>query len=353
MKLPIWSTNARPSVRARSLIKPHDSIGILVVILIASFFSFSCGKQKTDSTELRKISIRLPIPVIDVAFSPYYIAIDSGLFKKEGLEVSIRPGTPELNPVKMVSQGIDEFGILGGPELLFMARSKGAPIKAFMQIHKDADFVVLLTLEESEITSLEQLQNKKVGFFYGHISTDILRILFKKENIEIEEVDVGFDYGQLLTGQLAAQWAFRTTAAISLHERGIKLKVIKPSDYEVKTQGHVIVASEELMVNDSDLVQKFTNAVLGAIKICLDNPDAAVQAAIKRDPNISVKIGQRQIDIYNQTIQNNKNIGWISLEDMEQTKAQMLSADLISPDFDVQASFDLKFLKTNQGDESK
>ena len=41
---------------------------------------------------------------------------------------------------------------------------------------------------------LQQLEDKKIGFFYGHISTDVLHNLLNKYNIDYEEVDVGFTF---------------------------------------------------------------------------------------------------------------------------------------------------------------
>ena len=87
---------------------------------------------------IANVSMRLPIPVVDTAFSPYYLAVDKGIFAKHGLNVKIEPGTPELNPVKMLAQGTDQFAVLGGPEILFSARSKGAQIVGTALLHKDA-----------------------------------------------------------------------------------------------------------------------------------------------------------------------------------------------------------------------
>lgn len=94
---------------------------------------------------IANVSMRLPIPVVDTAFSPYYLAVDKGIFAKYGLNVKLEPGTPELNPVKMLAQGTDQFAVLGGPEILFSARSKGAQIVGTALLHKDANFVTLLT----------------------------------------------------------------------------------------------------------------------------------------------------------------------------------------------------------------
>src|SRR5438046_1436831 len=125
-------------------------------------------------------------------------------------------GSKELNPVKTVATNQDTFGVLGGPDTLLVARSKGQPLQAIAVLHRNSNFPCLLALKSSGITKVEQLTGKKVGFFYGHISTDVLRSFLRKTGVKVEEVDVGFDYTQLINGGVAAQWAFTVTAGIDL-----------------------------------------------------------------------------------------------------------------------------------------
>ncbi len=318
---------------------------VLFIISVIYLFNSQSFNLSEKTLSLQRISLRLPIPVADTAFSPYYLAVDKGIFAKYGFDVTLEPGTPELNPVKMVSQGMDDFGVLGGPELLFSGRNKGATITGIALLHKDSNFVVLLTLKEKEINELKDLQNKSVGFFYGHISTDILRMLFKKNNIKVNEVDVGFDYGSLITGSIDAQWAFRSTAGITLPAKGIEVNVISPADYGIRTNGHMIIVNDSLLKNNPGLVQRFTDALVEAINFALSNEDEAIAATIARDPNFSYDIGKKQLSIYNNAILRNKPIGWIHEEDMQIASKQMIEAGLISEYFDANSAFTNRFLK--------
>lgn len=189
------------------------------------------------------------------------------------------------------------------------------------------------------------MQNKSVGFFYGHISTDILRMLFKKNNIKVNEVDVGFDYGSLITGSIDAQWAFRSTAGITLPAKGIEVNVISPADYGIRTNGHMIIVNDSLLKNNPGLVQRFTDALVEAINFALSNEDEAIAATIARDPNFSYDIGKKQLSIYNNAILRNKPIGWIHEEDMQIASKQMIEAGLISEYFDANSAFTNRFLK--------
>ncbi len=246
----------------------------------------------------------------------------------------------------MVAQGSNDFGVVGGPELLFSARAKGAPLVGLALLHKNSNFVVVITLANSGITKISDLAGKKVGFNYGHISTDVLRMLFKKVGVSVEEVDVGFDYGQFLSQKIAAEWGFRTTAGINLPARGIQIKMISPADYGIVTQGHMLITNERMIQERPDVVQHFLNAVLEATEYSTNHVQEAIESTIQRDPNFKWEVGEKQMEIYNKTILQNSRIGWISSEEMMQTKKQMLSVALIPENFDINAAYTTRFLET-------
>ena len=318
---------------------------VLFSLLIAIFF-VSCKEKKSNvGNKVDEISIRLPIPVVDGGFVPYYLAQDKGIFEKYNLKVKLEPGSTELNPVKMVGQGVDQFAIVGGPELLMTARSKNVAIKAIGLLHVNANFVTILTKKDSPYTKLSDLQGKKVGFNYGHISTDVLRSLFLQENITVEEVDVAFNYNLFLADQLPAQWAFTTTAGLTLREKGYEFNDISPADYGIITHGHTIITNEKLIKENPDLVRRFMSAIIEATNYSLEHVDESIKAMQNRDKDFSVSLAEKQLKINNQTILNNSDVLWVEASLLEDTKNRLVRLKIIPDDFDLNASFDNSFLK--------
>lgn len=305
-------------------------IAAVILLCVAAVLIFVFRNDNTSDAEKTGISLRLPIPIVDMAFAPYYVAADRGIFESHALDVVIEPGSAELNPVALVAQGVDDFGVLGGPELLLRARSQGLPLVGIALTHVDSDFVVLLTRTESGITELPQLAGQRVGFFFGHISTDILRMLFAINKVQIEEVDVGFDYSPLLTGRVAAEWAFRTTAGIQLPARGERINIISPAAYGIHTHGHVLVTNEDNVRTRPELVQRFVDAFLEATQYELDHPDDAIAAAQSRDASFSVEVAKKQIEIYHAAIKRNPQIGAFPKNAVERAWSQMQSAGVVA-----------------------
>ena len=290
---------------------------VAVVALMAVWLGACQGAEEAGSSASAapvEISVRLPIPVVDVAFSPYYLAQDEGYFADEGLSVTIEPGSAELNPVRMVEAGVDEFAVLGGPELLMSARANGAGLVGIALIHADANFPVILSLAESGIDTPAALNGKRIGFFLAHISTDVLRAFLSQESVDYTEVDIGFNYSTLLSGQVDASWAFRTTAGITLPAQGVELNVIDPGDYGITSQGHLVVTHERTIAESPDLVRAFLRAVAAGAQHGIDHPGDAVASAMRRDTNFTEQIGNAQIAIYNETIQRNRVFGWMDAD---------------------------------------
>lgn len=295
----------------------------LIIVIICFASCTGCNNNKSKLTE---VSVRLPIPVADGAFAPYYVAQDKGIFEKYGLKVTLESGSAELNPIKMVDLGKNQFGILGGPELLMTGISKGAKITGIGLLHKNSDFVVILTKKNSKYKTLQDLDGQKVGFNIAHISTDVLRSLFIKENIKVEEVDVGFNYNLFIADEIPAEWAFRTTAAITLPTKGVELNIISPADFGIKTHGHTLIVNNIFLKNNPEVVKSFLTAIIEATEYSLNNLDETVKITSERDKSLTDDIIRKQLAIYNKTILSNEKIFWIDEDCLKETKERLIRA---------------------------
>jgi len=316
---------------------------VLCVIAAAVFVYTSHHQLAVKSPN--HVSLRLPIPIVEAGSAPFFVAVDKGFYRDEGLDVDIRMGSKELNPVKMVATGTDTFGVLGGPDTLLVARSNGAPLTAIMILHRNANLSVVISLVSSKISKVEDLRDKKIGFYYGHISTDILRDLFRSQHVPIKEVDVGFDYSPLINKQVAASWGFRTTAGLDLPAQGIQINMINPVDYGIVSHGYTVFAKDQTLSANPDIVERFTIATLRGIRYTVDHPEDANQSLLKRDPNLDPALSLKRLLLYNAVMSSTPAYppGYMDSQMFQETYDRLKAVGVITKEFDPKTAFTKQF----------
>ena len=325
-------------------------LAILVLVLVVVVMISPWKKEPLDGQgpgARTSISVRFPIPIVESGQTTFYVAQDRGYYADENLDVTFEMGSRELNPVKMVASGQDDFAILGGPDALLVARSKGQPLKAIAIIHRNSNFPCILTLKSSGLTRLEQLQGKQIGFFYGHISTDVLRNVLRRNGIEYTEVDVGFNYAQLIAGKIDAEWAFTVTAGLELPTKGVEINIISPADYGVVTHGYTIFATEETIREEPDMVLRFLRASLKGIKYTVENPEQANESLIKKDPNLDRSLCLKRQLAYNAVTSHSDEYppGYINKAMLQETYDRLVEEQVIETPFDVSGAYTTEFLE--------
>jgi ABC-type nitrate/sulfonate/bicarbonate transport system substrate-binding protein len=319
-----------------------------VAVANIALLAASCTPREEQGQETAPLeaSVRFPIPIVEAGQTPFYVALDRGYYAQEGLNVRFEMGSRELNPVKTVALGQNDFGVLGGPDALLTARSKGQPLKAVAVLHRNSNFPVLLTLKSSGITKVAQLRGAKVGLFYGHISTDVLRNLFRRQNVNVTEVDVGFDYNQLITRRIKAEWAFRVTAGLDLPAQGVQVNVINPADYGIRSHGYTIFATDKTVAARPELVERFLRATLKGVQYTVANPDSALVSLLKRDSKLDPALNLKRQLLYNEVTSNSAQFpaGFMDAAMFQETYDRLVEEKVIERPFAVRDAYTTAFL---------
>ncbi len=320
----------------------------LPILALISLVAVSCSNRRTQTvTGGAHVNVRFPIPIVEAGQTPFYVAKDKGFYSDERLDVAFQMGSRELNPVKTVATSQDMFGVLGGPDTLLVARSTGQPLKAIAVLHRNSNFSCLITLKSSGITKLSQLQGKKIGFNYGHISTDVLHALLRKGGIHYTEVDVGFDYNQLIAGKIDAEWAFTVTAGLDLPAKGIEINIINPVDYGIVTQGYTLFATDDTLSRQSDVVLRFLRATFRGVKYTVENPQDANHSLLKRDPTINAALSLKRLKEYNAVTSDSEQYppGYMDHEMFQSTYDRLVEDKVIARPFDPDQAYTTQFLE--------
>ena len=103
--------------------------------------------------------------VTQAQFGGYYVAKDKGFYEEEGLDVTIKPGGPDIAPVQVLAGGGADVVVEWMPAAL-AAREKGLPIVNIAQPFKRSG-MMLTCRKETGIASPADFRGRTLGVWFS------------------------------------------------------------------------------------------------------------------------------------------------------------------------------------------
>lgn len=105
--------------------------------------------------------------VTQAQFAGYYVALDQGFYKDVDLDVTIKPGAPDISPPQVLAGGGADVMLNWMPSAM-AARERGVPVVNIAQPFKRSG-LMLTCRKETGITSPEDFKGKTIGvWFFGN-----------------------------------------------------------------------------------------------------------------------------------------------------------------------------------------
>ena len=102
--------------------------------------------------------------VTQTQFAGYYVAQDKGFYKEEGLNVTIKPGGPDIGPMQVLAGGGADVAVDWMPSAL-AAREKGLSAVNIAQPFKSSG-MMLTCRKDRGVNSVSDLKGKNLGVWY-------------------------------------------------------------------------------------------------------------------------------------------------------------------------------------------
>src|SRR5687768_8987055 len=185
------------------------------------------GGADCDSTDSVTLQLKW---VTQAQFAGYYAAEEEGFYEDECLDVTIKPGGPDIVPEQVVLGGQAEFGIDWLDNLL-ATRDQGEEIVNVAQVFARSGMTEV-SFKEKGIDSIEDLRGKKVGVWLGGNEHKLFAALTKNgidPQKDTEIVAQPFDMNLLLNGEVDA------AAAMTYNELAQVLEQKNPETGELYT----------------------------------------------------------------------------------------------------------------------
>nr|WP_244629632.1 ABC transporter substrate-binding protein [Martelella limonii] len=230
--------------------------------------------------------------VTQAQFAGYYVALEKGFYEEEGLDVTIKPGGPDIAPAQVLAGGGADVIVDWMPSAL-ATREKGVPLVNIAQPFKTSG-MMLTCLKENNVTSPEDFPGKTLGvWFYGNeypflswmahlgIPTD-----GGPEGVTV--LKQGFNVDPLLQKQAACISTMTYNEYWQVVDAGIaedQLNTFKYEDEGVATLEDGLYVLEDDLADPKfkeDMV-KFVRASMKGWKWAEENPDEAAEIVLDYD----------------------------------------------------------------------
>jgi NitT/TauT family transport system substrate-binding protein len=262
-----------------------NAVAIILACLI-SLAGCTSGPAKS-TTKLQPVSLQLQW-ITQAQFAGYYVALDKGWYREEGLDLTIKPGSPDLDTVNEVATGNSDFGTAFLTDVA-VAIQKGKPVVSIAQIQQMSG-LLLISKKDSNIRRPSDLVGKRIGM-WGPSWESQLNALLARERIaryNVRVISQGFNMEQLLTGDIDVASAMVYNEYHQLLEAGMKIQELNIIDYTLYGlgfPGDILFTGRKMTQQDPELCLKVLRASLRGWTYAIENSKEAVDIVLKYDKN--------------------------------------------------------------------
>ncbi|MEU4244335.1 ABC transporter substrate-binding protein [Actinoplanes sp. NPDC026619] len=222
-----------------------------------------------------------------------WVAKEKGFFKDAGIDVDIQKGAGNVQNLTLIKSGGAQFAALDftGAEIQ-AGLGKFTNWRAVAAIHQQT-LVSIMTTADTKITKPTDLTGKTIATAKGSVSELLFPAYAKQAGFDAKTVTIQGAQTTALNG-LMAQRKVDALSTFLLSKKALEtaskkeVTVLPYSEYLSDLFGNAIIAREETIASDKDLVKKFTDAAMKGLQYTLDHPDEAAAILNKAEPTAAV-----------------------------------------------------------------
>jgi NitT/TauT family transport system substrate-binding protein len=272
------------------------------VMLVCIVLVAGCGTQATPTPPPPEpVSLQLQW-VTQAQFAGYYVALDKGWYREEGIDLTIDPGGPDLVPADLVLAGRSDFGT-GLLADLVVAAQQGKPVISVAQVQQ-LNGLLLIAFKSSGIAGPADFAGKRVGVWLGAWEAQFDALMAKQglTTNDFSLISQGFTMEPFLKGELDVASAMIYNEYYMVLESGVKaeeLNIINYADYGLDFPGDTLFTSRQTLEQKPDLCERMVRASLRGWQYAVENPEEAADIVLKYDKS-GVQTREHQLSMMNE-----------------------------------------------------
>lgn len=230
--------------------------------------------------------------VTQAQFAGYYVALEKGFYSDEDLNVTIKPGGPDIAPTQVIAGGGADVTVEWMPSAL-AAREKGLPLVNIAQPFKSSG-LMLTCWKETGIAEPADFKGKTLGTWFFGNEFPLLNWLSQLElptndpENGVTVMKIGFNVDPLLQKQADCITTMTYNEYWQVMDAGVSpddLVVFPYEEYGVSTLEDGLYVLEENLEDPEfqDKMVRFVRASMKGWKWAEENPDDAAMIVLDYD----------------------------------------------------------------------
>ncbi|NGM47715.1 ABC transporter substrate-binding protein [Rhodobacter sp. SGA-6-6] len=277
--------------------------------------------------------------VTQAQFAGYYVAKDKGFYEEEGLNVTIKPGGPDIAPEQVIASGQADVITTWMPAAL-AARERGVPLVNIAQPFKNGG-LEFTCLKETGVESPADFPGKTLGvWFFGNeypFYAWMAKLGLATDGSEggVTVLKQAFNVDALLQKQAACISVMTYNEYGQVLDAGITPDQLVTFNY--RDEGVVVLEDGLYVMEDrladpafAETMVKFVRASMKGWKYAEANPDEAAQIVIDNDESGAQSLAHQQYMMSEVAKLTAGGNGALDPADFDATVASLLAA--VSPE---------------------
>jgi NitT/TauT family transport system substrate-binding protein len=228
---------------------------------------------------LRKVTF-LPYWVPTAQFAGYFVAKETGIYEKYGIDLEIIPFQPYYTSYNLMKTGGADFATLWLSSAIKI-KTSGIDIVNIAQFSTRSS-LMLISKKSSGIDKIEKMNKKKAGIWIGFELQPIT--LFKKYNLDVRLIPIGSTNNLFLKDGVditVASWFDEYHSIINSGYDAEELNTFFFADYGLNFLEDGIYCLSDTMKRNPGLCADFVNATMEGWNKVFENPEKAIDIVVK------------------------------------------------------------------------
>jgi NitT/TauT family transport system substrate-binding protein len=225
--------------------------------------------------------------------APFFIGKEQGLFAEEGIDLDIQEGRGSAVTVQAVAAKTVPFGYADVTTMI-RAAAKGAPVVSPGVALQKCPMSVI-SFAEKNIRKPEDLKGKTIATTPGDALSQIWPLFLRKTGLSESEMkivsgDATTKLNAVINGQADGLLGFVMDQTMRIKDAtGKPVSALMFADYGFNIVASGIIAHQDTLKENADLVRRFMRAATRSIEAAEKNPAGAAEAMLKANPKAGVR----------------------------------------------------------------